>query len=87
MNNFSKHQEQEIENTSTKLAELSNHLAHPFLIKTFDEVLAQYHLLKTFEPDQHTMQPEVFWIQRSFMLNMLAALNLRIDTILRERNS
>jgi hypothetical protein len=87
MNNFSKHQELEIEGTSAKLAHLSKHPAHPFLIKTYDEVLAQYHLLKTFEPGQHTMPPEVFWIQRSFMLNMLAVLNLRIDTILREINS
>jgi hypothetical protein len=85
MNKFNAHQQQEIVETAAKLESIVTHPAHPFLVKTFNEILDQYELLKEFNINADVMRPEVFRIQKSYMINMLSALNLRIDSILRER--
>lgn len=84
MNNFTAHQQQEIRTTAVRLSQIANHPAYPFLLKTYNEIIDQYELLKEFNLSADVMRPEVFWIQKSYMINMLTALNLRIDAILRE---
>ena len=86
MNNFSDPQRRKIMETAAKLDQIAYHPAHTFLVKTYSEILDQYELLRKFNLNRRALRPEVFWIQKSYMLNMLAALNHRIDSILRERS-
>jgi len=85
MNNFNQLQDQKITDTSIKLIKIDNHPAYPFLMDTFDNIVAQYERLNTFNDEGSALKAEVFWIQRSYMFNLLSAVNLRIDAILQER--
>jgi len=85
MNNFTIKQQREMADTAVKLARITTHPAHPFLAKTFNEILEQYELLNEFDKNSSTMKAKVFCIQKLYMLNMLTALNLRIDVILSDR--
>lgn len=87
MYNFNEHQDQEIVETSSKLAEISSHPAYTFLLHTFTDITEQYKRLDKQNHNATEIPTEVLWIQRSYMFNMLSALNLRLDSILRERSA